>query len=132
MDEAEKKRLEARGYWVGDYWEFLGLTEAEHQEIELRHSLYYAIKRLKTAKGLSRKALAKLTGATESSVTKLESGTTIGVSLDFMFRAFFALGGQLEDLITPESTRPAEPETPAVPLEPIPKPRRKRLAKQQG
>jgi len=127
MDEAEKKRLETRGYWVGDYAEFLGLTEAERQEVELRGALLHGIRRLRAAKGLTRRALGKLIGSTESIVNKLESGTTVEVSLDLMFRAFFALGGTLEDLVHPKASPPAQAEAPAASK---PKPRPKRLAKQ--
>ncbi len=47
------------------------------------------------------------------------------VSLDLMFRAFFAIGGKLEDL-TSHSPQPAKPEVAAS----KPKPKAKRLAKQ--
>jgi DNA-binding XRE family transcriptional regulator len=124
MDEAKRKRLEAAGWTMGDYGDFLGLTEAERQEVELRGALLHEVKRLRAAKGLTRRALGKLIGSTESSLTKLESGTTIGVSLDLMFRAFFAVGGTLEDLVHPKATPPAQPE--------VPTPKSKRLAKQGG
>jgi DNA-binding XRE family transcriptional regulator len=126
MDEARRKRLEARGYWVGDYAEFLGLTEAERQHVELRGTLRTGIRRLRAAKGLTQKALGKMIGSTQSRVAKVESGTTIDVSLDLMFRAFFSLGGTLEDLVSPKALQPTEPEVPAA------KPKPKRLAKQGG
>jgi hypothetical protein len=129
MDEDKKKRLEARGYWVGDYAEFLGLTEAERQEVELRGVLSDGVERLRVAKGLTQRALGKLIGSTQSRVAKVESGT-VEVSFDLMFRAFFAVGGTLEDLVRPKATQPATPEVPAA--GPKPKPRAKRLAKQGG
>ena len=127
MDEAEKKRLEARGYWVGDYAEFLGLTEAERQHVELRIALSSAVRRLRESKGLTQKALGKMIESTQSRVAKVETGT-VEVSLDLMFRAFFAAGGKLEDLAAPKATQPAGPEVPAT----KPKPGAKRLAKQGG
>jgi DNA-binding XRE family transcriptional regulator len=104
MDEAKRKRLEAAGWTMGDYGDFLGLTEAERQHVELRIALRRGIRRLREAKGLTQRALGKMIGSTQSQVAKLESGTTIGVSLDLMFRAFFAAGGTVEDLSRP-STR---------------------------
>ncbi len=129
-DEDKRKRLEARGYRVGDYAEFLGLTEAERQHVELRIASCTGIRRLREAKGLTQRALGKMIGSTRSNVAKLESGTTIGVSLDLMFRVFFALGGTMEDLVSPKATQPATPEVKADKLEP--KPKAKRMARQGG
>jgi DNA-binding XRE family transcriptional regulator len=127
MDEAKRKRLEAAGWTMGDYGDFLGLTEAERQHVELRIALCIGIKRLRAAKGLTQKALGKLIDSTQSRVAKVETGT-IEVSLDLMFRAFFAVGGTLEDLVHPKATQPAPPEVPAA----KPKPKARRLAKQGG
>jgi transcriptional regulator with XRE-family HTH domain len=130
MDEVKRKRLEELGYWVGDYGDFLGLTEAERQHVELRIALCAGIRRLRAAKGRTQKTLGKMIGSTQSRVAKVESGTTIDVSLDLMFRAFFALGGTMEDLVSPKATQPATPEVKADKLEP--KPKAKRLARQGG
>ena len=127
MDEAKRKRLEAAGWTMGDYGDFLGLTEAERQHVELRMALSRGIKQLRAAKGLTQKALGKMIESTQSRVAKVETGT-VEVSLDLMFRAFFAVGGKLEDLSGPKATQPAGPEVPAT----KPKPRAKRLAKQGG
>lgn len=99
MDEAKRRRLEAAGWTMGDYGDFLGMTNAERQHVELRIALSRGIKRAREAKGLTQDALGKLIDSTQSKVAKAETGT-IEVSLDLMFRAFFAAGGVLEDLIT--------------------------------
>jgi DNA-binding XRE family transcriptional regulator len=125
MDEAEKKRLEERGYWVGDYGDFLGLTDAERQHVELRIALSSAVKKLRADQGLTQRALGKLIDSTQSRVAKVETGT-VEVSLDLMFRAFFALGGKLEDLSHPKAAEPVPAKAPTI----KPKPRPKRLAKQ--
>ena len=136
MDEAEKKSLEARGYWVGDYAEFLGLTEAERQHVELRLALSYGIRRLRVEKGLTTKALGKLIDETASRLAKVETGT-VEVSLDLMFRAFFAAGGTLTDLNQPR-VQPPEPDAETTSPGPQPKAkikpkvRPKRLVKQGG
>jgi DNA-binding XRE family transcriptional regulator len=127
MDEAKRKRLEAAGWTMGDYGDFLGLTEAERQHVELRIALCTGIRRLRAAKGMTQRALGKLIDSTQSRVAKVESGT-VEVSLDLMFRAFFAVGGTLEDLVSPKPKPPAEPEVPTA----KPKTRAKRLAKQGG
>ena len=113
MDEAKRKRLEAAGWTMGDYGDFLGLTEAERQHVELRIALCTGIKRLRAAGGLTQKALGKLIDSTQSRVAKVETGT-IEVSLDLMFRAFFAVGGRLEDLVGPKAKQPIEVDAAAV------------------
>jgi DNA-binding XRE family transcriptional regulator len=120
MDEAKRKRLEAAGWTVGDYGDFLGLTEAERQHVELRIALSDAVRRFREAKGLTQKALGKMIESTQARIAKVESGT-VEVSLDLMFRAFFAAGGKLEDLTCP-SPQPVESKAPTS--------RPKRLAKQ--
>jgi DNA-binding XRE family transcriptional regulator len=126
MDEAKRKRLEAAGWVLGDYGDFLGLTEAERQHVELRMALCREIKKLRAAKGLTQKALGRMIDSTQSRVAKVETGT-VEVSLDLMFRAFFAIGGKLEDLTSHRAPSP-KLETPTE----KPKSRPKRLAKQDG
>ena len=43
MDEAKQKRLEAAGYKVGTVAEFLGLTQAESELIEIKLAFTYAL-----------------------------------------------------------------------------------------
>jgi DNA-binding XRE family transcriptional regulator len=125
MEKAKQERLEAAGYWVGDFAEFLGLDDTERQIIELRLELGIATCNLRVAKNLTQKALAQQIESTQSRVSKIEEADP-EVSLDLMFRAFFAVGGKLVDLSHP---KPVE----AVPAKVFTiksKPRAKRLAKQ--
>ncbi len=127
MDEAKRKRLEAAGWTMGDYGDFLGLTDAERQHVELRGDLRHAVRRLREAKGMTQRALGKMIGSTQSRVAKVEAGSG-EISLDLLFRAFFALGGKLADLTEPGPT--AKPEV--MTEDPKPKPKAKRLARQGG
>ena len=130
MDEAKKQRLEAAGWVCGGYADFLGLTYAEHQHVELTGALSHVVERLRESRGLSQRVLARRIGSTPSQVARIEKG--VGeVSLDLMFRAFFEVGGRLEDLMD-EMDQPARPEQPAAIVReaPEPKPRPgKRLAR---
>jgi DNA-binding XRE family transcriptional regulator len=129
MDKDKKERLEAAGWKVGDFadfCDFLGLDDVERQLIEIRVDLGIATRKLREAKGLTQKALAKQIESTQSRVSKIEEADP-EVSLDLMFRAFFAIGGKLEDL-TSHSTPLPKPEVPAI----KPKPKARRLAKQGG
>src|SRR5882724_11424554 len=103
MDRKKRKALEAAGWRGGDYAEFLGLTEEERREVELRGALSDVIRRRREVLGLTQKQLASKLKSTQSQVANLELG--IDVSLDFMFRALFTLGGQVADVARPKSRR---------------------------
>jgi DNA-binding XRE family transcriptional regulator len=127
MEKAKQERLESAGWKVGDFMdfaEFLGLDDTERQIIELRVDLGIATRNLRVAKGLTQKALAKQIESSQSRVSKIEEADP-EVSMDLMFRAFFALGGKLADLVGP----PAPATQPEAPIA-APKPKARRLARQ--
>ena len=98
-----KSELEAAGWRFGDAADFLNLTDEERQLVELRVALSRAIRRRRQAQRLTQKQLAARLKSSQSRVAKLEMG--VGVSLDLMFRALFALGGELTDAAPLESKR---------------------------
>ncbi len=129
MEKAKQERLESIGWKVGefvDFAEFLGLDDTERQIIELRVELGIATRKLRAVRNLTQKALAKQIESTQSRVSKIEEADP-EVSLDLMFRAFFALGGTLEDL-----TSGAVPTVKADLPRTKPKSSAKRLAQQGG
>jgi predicted XRE-type DNA-binding protein len=99
VDARKRKALEAAGWRFGDYGDFLGLTDEERQEVELRGALCRTIRERREALGMTQKQLASRLKSSQSRVAKLEIG--VGVSLDLMFRALFALGGQVADVARP-------------------------------
>ena len=103
MDKRKQRALEAAGWRFGDIDELLGLTPDEMQMIELRVALCRTIHRLRAEQGMSQQQLAAKIESSQSRVAKLEVG--VGVSLDLMFRALFALGGTLADLAVPGRKR---------------------------
>lgn len=100
MDAKKRKALESAGWRFGDYSDFLDLTPEERHEVELRGALGDAIRMRREALGLTQKQLASKLKAKQPQVSDLELG--IGVSLDFMFRALFLLGGEVADVIAPK------------------------------
>jgi predicted XRE-type DNA-binding protein len=98
MEAAKRKALEAAGFWVGDYAEFLGLSEEEREVIELRLAARRAIRKLREKANLTQKELAAKMKTTQPRVARIESGAE-DVSLDQLLHGFFAVGGQLVDLI---------------------------------
>src|SRR5438477_612861 len=93
VDPKKRKALEAAGWRFGDYADFLGLTDAERLEVELRGALCRTIRERRQALGITQKQLAARLKSSQSRVAKLEVG--VGVSLDLMFRALFTLGGKM-------------------------------------
>ena len=63
MDSEKRKRLEASGWTVGDASDFLGLTAAEAELVELKVRLALFAKEQRNNQNLSQDALAKKMGS---------------------------------------------------------------------
>src|SRR5438034_6694544 len=72
VDPKKRKALEAAGWRFGDYADFLGLTEAEQQEVELRGALCTTIRRRREALGITQEQLAAQIKSSQSRIAKLE------------------------------------------------------------
>jgi transcriptional regulator with XRE-family HTH domain len=97
MDKKTRARLEAEGYWIGDAEDFLGLTPEERQMVELRLMMSRLVRGLRERHGLTQQELAKKMKSSQSRVAKIEAAEA-DVSLDLLFRALFAAGGDLGDV----------------------------------
>lgn len=95
MNDLKKRRLKAAGYKTGTVEEFLGLTPEESALVDLRVSLAMRVRRHRLEGKLSQSDLARRIGSSQSRVAKLEAAES-EVSLDLLFRAFFATGGQVD------------------------------------
>ncbi len=98
MNEKKRTRLEAAGWKFGDAEEFLGLSEEERELVELRFTVSRKIRALRGKQSLTQKQLANKAKSSQSRIAKVEAADP-SVSLDLSFRAFFALGGRLQDLV---------------------------------
>ncbi len=97
MDSEKRKRLKAAGWVVGDTKDFLNLTTAEAELIELKVRLALFAKKQRKTKNLSQEALAKIMGSSQSRVAKIESGDP-SVSLDLIVRALLTTGATRQEL----------------------------------
>ena len=97
MRQDKRKRLQARGWQVGDAEAFLGLSAQEAAYIELRLTLAEGLKVKRRSNGLSQTELASIIGSSQSRVAKMESGDP-SVSLDLLIRSLLALGASGRDL----------------------------------
>ena len=97
MDSEKRKRLEAAGWAVGDASDFLGLSSAEAELVELKVKLALLVKQKRKIQNLSQTALADLMGSSQSRIAKIESGDP-SVSLDLIFRALLTSGATRQEL----------------------------------
>ena len=103
MNKQKRRALEATGWRFGDAGDFLGLSDEERREVELRVALCRTIRQRRQDLGLTQKQLAAKLKSSQSRVAKLETG--LDVSLDLLFRALFTLGGEVLDVAKPLSKR---------------------------
>ena len=97
MDSEKCKRLQAAGWVVGDASDFLELTPAEAELVELKVQLALLVKKQRKMHNLSQDALAKKMGSSQSRVAKIESGDP-SVSLDLIIRALLTVGTTRQEL----------------------------------
>ena len=101
MDKKTRDHLTAAGFRVTDAEEFLGLSQEERQLVELRLQVSKAVRRRRQEHALSQKQLAAKLKSSQSRIAKIEAAAA-DVSLDLSFRALFAAGGSLTDLVAPK------------------------------
>jgi DNA-binding XRE family transcriptional regulator len=100
MDAKRKARLEAAGWKVGDYAEFLGLSPDERALVEMRLELARTIRELREGAGMTQKDLAVRLNTTQPRVVKIEAAAS-DVSMDVLMRGFLAVGGRVPKIHKP-------------------------------
>jgi hypothetical protein len=74
MREEKRKRLESKGWRVGNTREFLDLSPDEEAYIELRLRLANGLKKRRLRRNLTQTNLARIVRSSQSRVAKMESG----------------------------------------------------------
>ena len=97
MDSEKRRKLKAAGWAVGNASNFLELTPAEAELVELKVQLALLVKEMRKINNLSQDALAKKMGSSQSRIAKIESGDP-SVSLDLIFRALLTGGATRQEL----------------------------------
>ncbi|MDA0745498.1 MAG: helix-turn-helix transcriptional regulator [bacterium] len=105
MDRTKRKRLEARGWKIGDAADFLSLSPEEAAYVELKLSFCQNLKNRRKKKQLTQAQLAKMIKSSQSRVAKMEAGDPT-VSLDLLVRSLLALGISKRELARAISTGP--------------------------
>ena len=91
MRASKRKKLESRGWRVGNAKEFLNLSDEESAYIDLRMKLAQGLRARRSSKGLSQIELAKVIRSSQSRVAKMEAGDPT-VSLDLLVKSLLKLG----------------------------------------
>ncbi len=91
MEAQKRRRLESRGWKVGTVKEFLDLSDAEAEMIEIKLSLSRALAERRKQLGYTQEGIAKAIRSSQSRVAKMEAGDR-SVSLDLLVHALLTLG----------------------------------------
>jgi DNA-binding XRE family transcriptional regulator len=94
MDADKQKALEDAGWRFGDAADFLGMNDAQRQELDLRVSLVRAVCDLREKLGLSQKQLAARLKVSKRTVDRMERGGG-EITLEQLVHAYAAMGGRL-------------------------------------
>jgi len=97
MDSKKRKQLEKNGYKITDTQEFLGLSDAEMEIIDLKIKIGKEVRALRKELKITQKELAKSIESDQSRIAKLESGHT-SVSLELQYKAWRELGATTKDI----------------------------------
>ena len=95
MDPKKKKRLEAKGWHLGDAFEFFGIDEADAAVIDMKVGLARELQDRREKAGLSQAELAKKLKTSQPRVANMLGAKD--VTIDNLIRSLIVLG-----------TRPAE------------------------
>jgi hypothetical protein len=104
MHSNKRKRLEAKGWKIGDSKEFLGLSPEEEAYVEIKLRLSESFRAHRLRRKMTQSDAAKLLKSSQSRVAKMEAGDS-SVSLDLLVRSILALGVSGKGLIQRLSTR---------------------------
>ena len=97
MNKVKRKRLQRKGWKVGDAKEFLGLSDEETRYIDLKVELSRRLRERREACNLTQVEFAHQLQSSQSRVAKMEAGDP-SVSLDLLVRSLFSLGASRRDL----------------------------------
>jgi DNA-binding XRE family transcriptional regulator len=106
MKARKRKRLEAAGWRAGSAAEFLRLKPEEAALVEMKLNLARRLRDVRTDRGLSQEAMAKLLGSSQSRVAKMEAGDR-SVSVDLLVRSLLLVGASRAEIAREISRRAA-------------------------
>ena len=97
MEASKQERLEAAGWKVGTADEFLGLSPAESEYLDVVFAVAGVLRQARERAGLTQTTAAKALGSSQSRFSKMESADP-SVSLDLLVRGALSLGATRQEL----------------------------------
>jgi DNA-binding XRE family transcriptional regulator len=97
MNPDKRKRLEAKGWKVGNTEELLGLSPEESSYIEVKLALSKGLQEMRILRDLTQEQVAQMLKSSQSRVAKMESGDP-SVSLDLIIKSLLVLGASKKSL----------------------------------
>jgi DNA-binding XRE family transcriptional regulator len=104
MDKKKQKRLEKAGWKVGTAAEFLGMSPAEAQLVEMKVALCARLRKSRERQHLTQTELAERMGSSQSRVAKMEAGDP-SVSLDLLVHGLLATGAKPREIAEALTTK---------------------------
>ena len=96
--KAEKRRkLEAAGWRVGDARDFLDLSSAEAEFVEIKLALARKLRQIREKHHWTQAELAERVGSSQSRVAKMEAGDPT-VSVDLLVKSLLAAGADRHEV----------------------------------
>lgn len=97
ISESKRKRLEEAGYRIGDYADFLGMSQEEKEVTEIKLALCRLLVQERKRRRLSQAQLARSMKVSQPRVAKLEAADD-SVGLDATLKALFTVGATRQDI----------------------------------
>jgi len=97
MDRKTKKALEVEGWKTGDAKDFLELSDAEAEFIEMKLALAHDLRTRRVERHLNQTQVARIVGSSQSRVAKMEAADS-SVSIDLLIRSLLKLGAERKDV----------------------------------
>ena len=97
MDKKTRKALGAAGWKTGDARDFLELTDAEADFIEMKLALAEDLRTRRVERHLNQTQVARIVGSSQSRVAKMEAADS-SVSIDLLIRSLLKLGAERKDV----------------------------------
>jgi hypothetical protein len=97
LEKAKQKRLQEKGWAVGEAQDFLGLSDAEAAFVEMKLALSQALLKRRRLLKRSQVEVAQLLSSSQSRVAKMEAGDP-SVSVDLLLKALLKMGATAEEV----------------------------------
>lgn len=106
MKAAKKRKLQTKGWRLGDAADFLGLSAEERALLELKAELGRKLRHKRIERNWTQSHFAEVVRSSQSRVAKMESGDPT-VSLDLLVKSLLAVGVTRKDLALAIGNEPA-------------------------